>query len=157
NIANTLTGYGSTKDHFGLKLKYFDGDTVYYNGRASNLITTNSKSPSGRLMHTYKYSYNDLGWLTKADAEGTTYDQTYSYNALGQRTQLVAGGSTITYSYYANTPGSSRLKSITGMGTVQMRYDTLGNLTADTSRQIYSIAYDYRNLPTQSYVAANQS
>jgi RHS repeat-associated protein len=159
-IIGTLAGDGAGSDHFGLKMHYFDGDTSYYNGRASSIITYNS-SGSGVFKRAYDYRYNELGWLTKADADSgvtTTNDQRYYYNALGQRKMIITGVSDTTfYTYYTDTPGSSRLKSITGMGSVQMRYDTLGNLTADTSRSIYSIAYDYRNLPTQTYVAANQS
>src|SRR5512138_3010016 len=34
-----------------------------------------------------------------------------------------------------------------------VRYDTLGNLVSDTSRKLYELRYDYRNLMTYARVA----
>jgi RHS repeat-associated protein len=164
-VSSSLTGIGAVNDHFATALKYYDATAPnYYNGRVRQVKSANSKS-GGVSTHDFQYIYNDLGWLATADHDATDggdqYDEQYHYNALGQRDTLKRGpsGSQVVtaYSYNTGTPGSSRLRSITGMGSYKMWYDTLGNLVRDTSRQLYSMLYDYRNLMVSTHMATTIS
>jgi RHS repeat-associated protein len=154
SIVGSLTGFGAANDHFGEELKYSTSTPVYWNGRIADVKTANS-SGSSAMVNQYKYTYNELSWLTYADHQSdSTLDQKFMYNALGQRKKVVkspfGAGDTVTYNYNTATPGSSRLVSFTGMSPKIFRYDTLGNLLSDSARNIYSMSYDYRNLMTNA-------
>ena len=152
-IART-SGIGVSKPHFAQALFRCDEDSGYYNGRIASTGSVNSYYT--RKVYNYNYTYDDRGWLTHAlrnNDSTNANSQRFAYNALGQRKQLITGASTTTnYVYDASTPGSSRLRWFTGMGTDSMKYDGLGNLVKDSSRKLDTLKYDYRNLLNYNYM-----
>lgn len=148
-VDTAISGYG---DHFGLKIEYFDEtEDIYYNGRVRAITSHHSDYGDTLTEHRFMYLYDDLGSLTEANygdtVVGEPQDRQYAYDAFGRRTTLIADSiTTVSYSYWDNMAGSSRLQTFTGMGADTMRYDTLGNLVADSSRPVYLQTYDYRNL-----------
>ena len=148
NVVNSLSG-GNNSPHFGLSLSFQENPQhQYYNGRVAGI--SSKLSGDGTLIdHNYKYTYNDLGWLTFADNElDPTMDQTFKYDKFGNRVEFTDVNGTISYEYY-EIVGSSKLKKYTGMN-FDMQYDQIGNLVSDVSNGIYSMSYDYRNLLTYS-------
>jgi RHS repeat-associated protein len=156
SISDQLNSGGVEHPHFGMCLEYvIPQDTLYYNGLIRRVKSRNS----GSSAYTYLYSYNELGWLTSANhypLGHSTNDRYYDYNYLGNRTKQIRNADTlnpVVYQYYQSPQGTSRLRTFTGMAGHELKYDLLGNLIADTSRPIYSLSYDYRNLLTTAIVA----
>ncbi|MCX6825865.1 MAG: RHS repeat-associated core domain-containing protein [candidate division Zixibacteria bacterium] len=146
-----MVGGGNAHPHFGQHIVYDTSASGYYNGRVRYIKSANSSGT--RLTHSYLYNYNQLGWLTKADHLGTTSrDFEYFYNYLGNRKKLIKDSTTSISYTYDTARGSSRLKSFTGMGNYQMHYNILGNMIADTSRPLYQMNYEYRNLLANSII-----
>lgn len=149
-------------DHFGMKISYNEDQLGYFNGRIFKTTSVNSHSVTETKTHIYQYNYNELGWLTEANhLNDNTYSQHFSYNALGNRDTMCFVGlaDTTIYQYDLNGhDGSSKLLRTSKMGTApDITYDFDGNMVADSSRIIYKIIYDYRNLITYSLVNRSAS
>lgn len=159
-VIGQLTGRGDTT-HFGMELTY---GATYFNGRVDSIVSKNSKSGGVQYLG-FGYTYNELGWLTKADIYHTTLDsltREYVYNYLGNRdstkyyTKSTSTQDDTDYDYDA-TAGSSKLIGFDG--TTDRYYDEVGNLVADSGKNVTDMTYDYRNMLTyaetdQTYVDA---
>ncbi len=146
--------YGDAYDHFAQEFTYYD--TTISNGNFNGapwIICTRTNTPSSGSTTSFHYTYqydNGRGWLEKAVNTSSSADtREYSYNQLGQRTSTNHGSPAQLVDYHYDTsPGSSRLRWITGMGVDSIYYDTLGNMVSDLANDIYSMRYDYRNMLT---------
>lgn len=150
---------GNDYDHFAEEILYYDSVSQqgYLNGRIWKSSFVHSGT-SGKVTNKWEYLYNRLGWLTKADHEtNNNLDARYHYNGLGQLDTLYRYNGTnwiSTWYQHGAGSGSSRLSRIQGT-TNDRHYDRLGNLSADTSAQIWEMYSDYRQQLTLAYGAPN--
>ncbi|MEZ5360251.1 MAG: RHS repeat-associated core domain-containing protein [Candidatus Zixiibacteriota bacterium] len=157
SVAATMGGFKADSIHFGMNLTY-DSDAAgansYYNGLVSRITSAHS-SDTGVISYAYEYTYNELGWLTKADfnADGSFtagWDRQYEYNFMGNRSSISMGTGKLDYIYESSTSA----KLINGnSGLFQNRtYDEVGNTTSDAFSGIGSQYYEYRNLLSKAVI-----
>ncbi|MEZ5359628.1 MAG: RHS repeat-associated core domain-containing protein [Candidatus Zixiibacteriota bacterium] len=154
-IVGTAGGGGDSL-HFAQKYEFGGSDpSTYFNGRLRSVESKTSYS-YGTLNHGYRYSYNELGWLTDAEHIYDAWRNTeFLYNALGMRMRKTVGTTVTDYAYW---PNSSRLAHITGLTLGQfLQYDEVGNLVYDVGNGRYYLDYNYRNLLTTAALEPNIS
>ncbi len=146
---------GYDQDHFAYSLVYNEGSVFYHNGRIRRIRSLNS-TDVGQRDHHYTLTYNELGYLSRADhVTDQAFNRDYYYGGLGNRDSVKNGdGSIVRYTYDAQ-PGSSKLVATSGAVTHSLRYDAVGNLVADTAGQIYEMRYDFGNRLIFAKVAPN--
>ncbi len=154
DVVTSESGGGEDNIHFAQSYEFggTDPDT-YFNGRVRSTDSKTSLT-SSTLNHGYRYTYNDLGWLTNADHLYDSWRSTqYDYNALGMRTRKIVNASTTDYIYWS---GTSKLGWYTGLSHSHlMMYDAVGNLTKDEGNGRYMMGYNYRNLLTVAALDPN--
>ena len=181
-------GAGSESTLFGLQLLYSTNFEEYigYNETSGDIVPTNKyysgnigavKWKTGNETKTrgYNFTYNKLGWLTRADYQEngsslSRFRTAYWYDKMGnftsiERWGLQDGGG---YDYIDDlefTYTGNQVKSVEdnetdptyngafnfvdgANGTTEYTYDQNGNMTKDLNKNISSISYNLLNLPT---------
>ncbi len=139
-------------------------DTAVFNNKkfapASRYRFNYGYDPANRLTSADFYRYSG-GWqsVSSYDVSDLAYDKNGNINLLTRKDETGSNIDQLSYGYY---PGTNRLQSVTDMVNPtagigwdvedsEFEYDANGNMIAVVENgvpAIYSIEYDYRNLPT---------
>ena len=153
NARSWLTSSLSAEDKFSYALDYF------YNGniKAQRLMGSYRLNYSGEqreVSSTFRYdNSNRLLNVRKTNVKVYSPEETFTYDKDGNIQTLVRdySGDNFSYQYYE---GTNRLRSVDGGVTQHYAYDYNGNLISDSRRNITSIKYDNRNLPTEMIISS---
>ena len=159
------TGTSTRSGEFYEYIRYADDAAKpRYNG----YISRREWGKLNGFSHTYDYTYDGSGFLTKASGDGNTHSVSYAYDSRGNMlsmtrrgvTDMLSGGAAAAYgvlddvaaSYSGNrltglavTGGAKTFSRRTGIGrtgSFLLTYDESGRLVSDASRGIRSIGYD---------------
>ncbi len=157
SLASDMSGFCEDSIHFGMNLHYSDNPTganSYYNGLVSRVSSAHS-SDTGKITQTFDYTYNELGWLTRADhnADGsasTIFDRAFEYNFLGNRMAKTIGPSSMTYEYESST--SSKLINANSGYFQDRSYDAVGNMISNPNGGVGTQYYEYRDLLNKAVI-----
>ncbi len=190
-------GAGSESTLFGLQLLYSTNFEEYigYNETSGDIVPTNKyysgnigavKWKTGNETKTrgYNFTYNKLGWLTRADYQEngsslSRFRTAYWYDKMGnftsiERWGLQDGGG---YDYIDDlefTYTGNQVKTVEdnetdptyngafnfvdgANGTTEYTYDQNGNMTKDLNKNISSISYNLLNLPSNISYSSGKS
>jgi len=135
-------------DEFNTGSNVFSLDPEYEaNGNVSSMAWT-----SNGFSANYTFGYDHLNRLLTADAGDNADidplgDVGYKYDQRGNILSLNRGTIDINTETHVYLPGTNRLDYAFDQSPGNYQYDPSGNVTADASRGLSSLTYDYHNLP----------
>ncbi len=150
NLGNDVFGYQMYYDQL-LFIDAFSEHRAQYNGNIAQIVW---KTVNDNSTRSYKYHYDALNRLTKAEFTDANYDlDNVSYdkngNILTLSRKLYQGGHhNFDYIYTGNQLSSVNADtSDNGVESRNYIYDENGNLISDVSKGIFSIEYNFLDLP----------